>query len=312
MPNVEDFLAYDKDTSQIVIAFSDGADLTCKFVAPDVRVTKAFKYMQYPKGNFRFTGDTTRGVGDMNVQELKIPGGTWVDGFLVEHPLESDPFDRQIMNRDGVVMGIVETDLREKGVEVKNSLDQEWASKVIALAKAISYSTTPATKWDAGGATPGANLRAAGIQFFKNCGKKPTHLLIPWDVSQYMGDACRIEYGITKDVSDMAVIERIVLKNLGIPATNLLIPSQGVYNAATTEYVLEWGDNVLLFYSKPSPTKKDVTFMKTFRPKDKPPFWQYAPYETSKKTGIVIQGVQEYLPKIVTESAGYLLTDVLT
>ena len=311
MPNIEDFLLYDKDTSQLVIAYSDGADPNCAIVAPDARVPKSFQYITYPKGNFRFTGDTTRGVGDMNVQELKIGGGTWTQGFLVEHPLESDPFDRQILNRDGVVKGISETDLTEKGIEVKNSLDQEWASKVIALATAITNKTTPTKKWNESGATPGANLRAAGIQFFKNCGRKPTHLLIPWIVFQHMGGACRAEFGISKDISDRAVVERIVLQNLGIPASNLLIPDQGVYNSTSTEYEIEWGENVMLFYSKPSPTKKDVCFMKTFRPSDKPPYWQYAPYETSKKTGIQTQGVMEYFVKVTCEAAGYLLYNTL-
>jgi len=311
MPNVENILIYDKDASQNVIAFSEGGDQGCAVLAPDGRVTKSYQYMVYPKGNFRFTGDTTRGVGDMNVKELKVEGGTWTPGFIPEHPLESTPFDRQIMNREGVVTGIHETDIVKKGKKVKDALDQEWNSKVISLATGISNKTTPVKKWDESGATPGANLRAAGITHFENCGKRPKYLLIPWIVFQFMGDAARAEYGISKDISDLAVVERIVLQNLGIPASNLIIPGVGVYNSTTAKYEEEWGDNVLMWHSKPDPDDEELTFMKTFRPKDKPAYWQYAPYETDKKTGVIIQGVTEYDVKVVCESAGYLLYNVL-
>lgn len=311
MANVENFLAYDKDASQNVIAYSEGGDQGCLVVAPDARVAKSSQYLSYPKGNFRFTGDTTRGLGDMNVQSLKVAGGTWEPLFLIEHPLESEPFDRQIMNRDGVIAGIHETDLIQKGVKVKDALDQEWNSKVISLAAAIPNSTTPTTKWDQAGAAPGANLRVAGITFFQNCGKRPSHLMVPWIVMQFMADSARAEYGISKDIDDMMVIQRIVLRNLGIPANNLIVPGVGVYNATTAKYEEEWGDKVLMWYTKPNATKEDLTFMKTFRPKDKPAYWQYAPYETDKKTGIVMQGVTEYLVQVTCSSAGYILTDVL-
>lgn len=309
--NIEAQLIPDLDTTNLVVAYTDGIDPFARVIAPNIMKAKSFKYWTYPKGNFRFTEKTDRAIGDPNVKQLKIPGGSEVEGFLVEHPLESEPIDRQTQGRESIIANVHENDVKERGVEVKNSLDQELTSKIITLATAISNSTTPLNKWNAGGATPGKDLRTAAIEVFKQCGRWPSHLLIPRIVFANMGDAARSEYGVSKDISDAAIVQRIILENLRIPIANMLIPGVGVYSSTTTEYEEEWGDKVMLFYTKPQPVRKDVIFMATFQPKDKPEYFQYAPYLTPQKTGVVVQGVREYLVKVVCEAAGYMLTDVL-
>jgi hypothetical protein len=310
---IEDLLIPDYDTSNLVIAYPDGADPIVKIIAPEMPASKRFEYLSFAKGNFRFVEKTDRAIGDMNVKYLKIEGGVWTEAFLVEHPL-AVPLDRQLQGREGVIKDIAQSDTVEAGRDIFSALSQEHCTKVIgeviALGSVSGHYVVPTTKWDATGAEPGKDIAAAGKAFFANCGLKPTHIVFPWTVVTAMSDFLRAEYNINQNITDMAVLERVCTDKLGIPAGNILIAAKGVYNGTT--YAEEWGDNVLLCYTKAQPTKRDLTFMKTFRAKDRPSYLQYAPYVANQQTGVEVQGQMEYLIKTVCQDAGYLIKDVLS
>jgi hypothetical protein len=312
MAKVEDRLRYDKDTTRLVLAYTEGIDPNVQVMCPDIEVPTSGQYMSYPKGNFKFSGDTTRGIGDTTVKELKIAGGTWLPYFLIEHPLFAS-LDR-LEGRSGMVQNIVETSLVKKGNRVKEALDQEWSGKVITLAQTInaSYKTTPSTKWNAAsGQAPIADIRAACIAVAQNCGRWPNNMLITASSLVYLADYARSHFNINTINTDQQIIEKLVMPHLNIK--NLLISDARSYGGTTYDEV--WGAKgaCWVFYSKKSPVIEDVTFMANLVPDDVPAYRQLPPYQDLHQTSKgMIQGIREYDPRFICESAGYWLYDVLT
>ena len=259
---IEDRLRYDKDTTRLLLAYTEGVDPACLVISPYIRVPKTFKYIQYGKGNFLFTDSTIRGIGDRNVKELKIDGGTWTEAFLEEHSLKT-MIDRQVHKRSGVVQGLVENDLVKKGKKLKEALMQEMCRSIITKVNAITNNTTIVTKWDDTGGDPVADIKAGIKAFFAQNGHMPTHISIPSLVLLTIGQIIKTVYNVTSADSVRAIIDKILLEDLGIPAGNLLVPGAGTYDTASTNYLQLWSDNVLLFYTRPAPIEEDNIFMAT-------------------------------------------------
>lgn len=307
MANVEDRLRYDKDTSRLLIDYKEGVDETLFVVSPRIPVPQTFRYAKYTKGNNVFAEDTTRATGNPNVKRLVIDGATWFDKELEEHSLE-DFLDRRYKGRSGVVQGLFETDMLKKGRRIKNMLDVEQTKKIIAKVQSInaSYKTTPTTKWNDTGGDPVAELIAAKEAMFANCGKYPSHIVIPQLVLSTIANIVRAKYTITSFTKNSAIVEQILLDDLGIPATNLLIPSAGNYNGTTAVYEQLWGDSVLMFFTMPLPVEDDIVFMGTFIADDVPEYRQLPVFEEpNHKTGDVVQGIKEYFIDFIAEDAGY-------
>lgn len=308
MSKIEDRLRYDKDATRLLIGFKDYADPIIDIFAPQIPVPKSGQFAQYPQGNFKFVGDTTRGVGDPNVKQLIIPGATWTPYFLEEHPL-FDSVDRQVKERSGIVQNLIETSIVKKGRQIKNALDQERCKKVVDAVLASTYSTTITTKWDDTGGDPVADLKAAKKAHYANCGMDANYLMIPSLVFMAMGDVVRTKYGVTSNEAVRATIETILLGQLGIPATNLLISGAPLFG--TTTYSQWWGDNVVLFYAQKAPIDQDATYMATLTPDDVPYYRQLPVYTDTHQTGEFVQGIMEYKVMFIVEKCGYVLKDCL-
>lgn len=307
---IENRRTYDKDTTRLLLAYNEEIDPANLIMSPMIRVPGSGQYASYSAGAFRYTGSSKRAIGNPNVKRFEIPGATWTSYALEEYSLETG-VDRMVEGRSGIVAELKENSLKDKGMLLKNALDQELNDNILAKMKTInaSYKSTPSTKWDAAsGQTPIADLRAGCVAVAEGCGHWPNYWLIESEVLATLSDWARSNYGYAGIESNQAVVEKVVMPHLGIP--NLLISKSRTHDG--TNYQNPLGDANVLFYSKKAPVKDDLTFMGTFVPDDVPDYRQLAPYQYPQATGRWTQGIREYYITFICECAGHYLYSCLT
>jgi hypothetical protein len=314
-----------KDVDPLLTNFSTGweaKDLVGERVAPLTNVSNLNgRYMVYDRSDWLIYLDT-RAMGTV---ANEIQGGKWAtDTYSVyEHSLQVPVFDeeREQLGAEGAFP--VDFTLDEAATEKATRsilLGHEYAVATLAratgsYASASYYTTLSGTsQWSDYGAVsdPIDDIEVALRQIYVGTGRSANTMVIPWIVWSYVKNHPKI---VARFVNFNLTNEEAFKQLTGFTGTIIIAESQ--YNSAQHEDLTEnivdfWGKDVWLGIVDTVPGQRTKTFMKSFvypyqgtsiRPVDR---WREEPRKAD-----VIRVSQRYDLKVVSNTAGYLIKDVV-
>lgn len=307
---LENRMRYDKDATNLVLAYREGLAEEALAIAPLVKRPNTGEYPSYGKGEWQYLNFAPRAIGDPNVPQITFPAVSWNPYNIPEIPRRKF-VDRKEAGRSGMVEGLPETNLQSTAERVKYALQQALSYKIIATALAgVGGTTSPTTKWDDTGADPTKDLRAALDDFEAQCGLPPNGIVIPSKVLRYCGTGVRAAYGVTTQAPNVTLIKEMLMADLGIPTNRIFISTAHLYGGS--DFANMYSDAVLLFYSAPNPNMIDwePSFMASIIPDDVEWFRVLPPYSYGDP-GYWVECIMEIQPTVLLSYAGYSLTATL-
>jgi hypothetical protein len=307
---IEDRLNYDKDATNLVIAYKEGIADEVLSISPLIKRPKSGYYPSYGRGEWQYLDFEARAIGDPNVKQITFPAVSWTEYFIPEVPRKKF-IDSQAAGRSGVV-GLVDDNVQGAAERVKYALNQALSYKIITAALAgVGGTTTPVTKWNSPGSDATADLNAAIDAFEAQCGLPPNGIVIPSKVLRYCGKNVRAAYGVNAATPNVGLVKEILMTDLGIPTDRIFISYAHLYG--TSSFANMYTNAVLLFYSATNPNMIDwePSYMGSIIPDDVEWFRVKTPYESEDKNGYYVQCIMEIQPKVLLSYAGYSITATL-
>lgn len=279
---------------------SDCAD----FISPPFKVKKSSdKYLVYGKRNSRVYDNKLGRRAPVLEVDLEADEQTYT---CEEYATGAFVADRDIVDTDDAI--------RIKEEKLENAKDSQIRSREYrVLSVATSTDLVPnaavTTVWSNVAAVPITDIRSAAIAINNSVGKKPNRIVMSYEAAlnminttEWKGMFQYTDTGYGKGL--WSAIDG--LRNLGLEPR--ICDGRGVTTAEGCSSDPDWevmlGDNVLIFYSEPTPTKNSMTFMSSpFVWKDKVMQWY-----SNRERGIKYE-IMEYIDELMPASgAGYLLT----
>lgn len=314
-----------KDVDPLLTNFSTGwtaKDLIGERVAPLTPVSNMNgRYMVYDRSDWLIYLDT-RAMGTV---ANEIQGGKWsTDTYSVyEHSLQVPVFDeeREAISAEGAfpvdfTLDEAATEKATRSILLGHEYAVSQAVRATGSYASASYYTTLVgnTQWSdySGTSDPIDDIEVALRQVYVGTGQQANTMVIPWIVWSYIRNHPKI---VDRFQYFQLTNEEAFKQLTGFTGTIIIAESQ--YNSAQHEDLTEsivdfWGKDVWVGIVDSTPGQRTKTFIKTFvypyqgssiRPVDR---WREEPRKAD-----LIRVSQRYDYKVVSNTAGYLIKDVV-
>ena len=296
--------------TQIAVQYKNN-DFAWRQIAPEFLVNReSDKYRVYKKDGY-FSGAPKRADGaPAEEASLSYDEASYT---TYERAMKDIVTDRAMSNADNVfnLKADVTKFLTEK---VKLSMEIDVANVLTATdgsgisASSPDHVVTPTNTWDdQTNSDPEADIAVAKEAIMKQIGRKPNILLISGSVERHLATHPNIKE-LRKYTSTDALTKG------GVPTTlwDLKeIVASAVYNSAKEGLSINmdfvWGKNAIVAYVNPADT---VTLARTFVLKSRNML--VTTWRDNEREGDWIRVVANYVPKVITPEAGYLLSGVIS
>lgn len=314
-----------KDVDPLLTNFSTGfvaKELIGERVAPLTPVSNLNgRYMVYDRSDWLIYPDE-RAMGTV---ANEIRAGKWsTDTYTVrEHSLQVPVFDeeREQMGAEGsfpvdFTLDESATELGTRSILLGHEKVVSDAVRATASYASASYYTTLSgtSQWSdySGTSDPVDDIEVGLRQVYSGTGRTANFMVIPWIVWSYVRNHPKL---VDRFKSFRLTAPEAFQELTGFSGTLVIAESQ--YNAAQHEDLAEsitdfWGKDVWIGLVDPTPGQRTKTFIKSFyypyqgttlRPVDR---WR----EEARKADL-IRVSQRYDIKVVSNTAGYLIKDVV-
>ena len=295
--------------SKIAVQYSNAAFVAEK-LAPSFFVTKeSDKYRKYKRDGY-FSGAPKRADG-APAEEASLAYDE--DTYSTYERAQKDMVtDRAMNNADNVfnLKADVTQFLAEKiklGVEIDVATLLTGASGGISAA-APDFIVTPSNLWDDyTNSDPESDISTGKEAVTARTGRVPNVILIPPHVEKYLAHHPQV-----KELRKY--VDLTMLTKGGLPTTlwNMeVVIAPAIYNSAvqglSPSMAYVWGKNCILAYVNPADT---ITLARTFVLSSRN--MQVSSWRDEEREGDWIREVHNYVPKVICNDCGYLLSGVIT